>query len=67
MKKGVIFLKNAIKLGFGLVFGMELAKIAVGVLNELIVKSAANSKKFMENTKETDPELHEDLKQYTNE
>ena len=59
-------MKNAIKVGFGLAFGIELAKIAIGVINGVIVKSAANSKKFMENAKENDPELHEELKQYTN-
>lgn len=58
-------MKNAFKLGFGLVLGCELAKITVQVVSKLIVDAAVRNDKFMDDVKETDPELYEEIKDHT--
>lgn len=58
-------MKNAIKLGFGITVGVELAKIVVQLVSELIVDTAAKNEKFMNRAKESDPKLYENLKERT--
>lgn len=58
-------MKNAIKLGFGITVGVELAKFVVQLVSELIVDTAAKNEKFMNRAKESDPELYENLKERT--
>lgn len=50
-------MKNAIKKGFGLVIGQELAKFAIFMVVSIIAARLAKNEGYMNNVKETDPEL----------
>ena len=62
MKKGVIFLKNAIKNGFGVVIGMSIGKIVFDVGCELFLYLIAKNESYMKRLETSDPDLYEKIK-----
>ena len=50
-------MKNAIKKGFGLIIGQELAKFAIFMVVSIIAARLAKNEGYMNNVKDSDPEL----------
>lgn len=60
-------MKNAIKKGFGLIIGQELAKFVIFMLVSMMAAKMAKDTSRMDDIKQNDPELYEFVKKYAKE
>ena len=57
-------MKHAIKHGFGIIIGQELAKFVIFMIVSIMATKMAKNESYMNDKKESDPELYEWLKKY---